>query len=31
MATAQDHGADLLTCDGHFSKLPSVVYFSKGS
>ena len=28
-ATAQEHGADLLTCDAHFAKLPSVVYFRK--
>ena len=28
-ATAQDQGADLLTCDGHFSKLPGVIYLSK--
>jgi predicted nucleic acid-binding protein len=29
-ATAVDMGADLLTCDGHFAKLPSVVYVPKG-
>ena len=28
-ATAQDQGAELLTCDVHFAKLPAVVYFSK--
>ncbi len=28
-ATAQDQGAGLLTCDGHFSKLPGVIYLSK--
>ena len=28
-ATAQEHGAELLTCDAHFAKLPSVVYFRK--
>lgn len=28
-ATAQEHGADLLTCDAHFEKLPGVVYFKK--
>ena len=28
-ATAQAHGADLLTCDAHFSKLPAVLYFKK--
>ena len=26
-ATAQAHGADLLTCDAHFAKLPEVLYF----
>jgi predicted nucleic acid-binding protein len=30
-ATAIDNGADLLTCDAHFAKLPQVVYFPKGS
>ena len=30
-ATAIDTGADLLTCDAHFAKLPRVVYFPKGS
>lgn len=29
-ATAMDAGADLLTCDFHFAKLPRVVYFPKG-
>ncbi|HXD83869.1 MAG TPA: type II toxin-antitoxin system VapC family toxin [Rudaea sp.] len=28
-ATALELGADLLTCDAHFEKLPSVVYFKK--
>ncbi|MEW9624741.1 type II toxin-antitoxin system VapC family toxin [Rhodanobacter geophilus] len=28
-ATAQEQGADLLTCDAHFEKLPGVVYFPK--
>jgi len=28
-ATAQAHGADVLTCDAHFAKLPSVLYFAK--
>lgn len=28
-ATAQSRGAALLTCDGHFAKLPDVVYFKK--
>jgi predicted nucleic acid-binding protein len=28
-ATAQQQGADLLTCDAHFEKLPGVVYFPK--
>ena len=28
-ATAQEHDADLLTCDAHFEKLPGVVYFKK--
>jgi predicted nucleic acid-binding protein len=29
-ATAVDMGADLLTCDAHFEKLPRVAYFAKG-
>jgi predicted nucleic acid-binding protein len=29
-ATANDAGADLLTCDAHFAKLPRVVYVAKG-
>lgn len=28
-ATAQEHGAELLTCDAHFAKLPAVLYYSK--
>ena len=28
-ATAQSHGADLLTCDARFAKLPAVRYFRK--
>ena len=28
-ATAQAHGAELLTCDAHFAKLPSVLYFRR--
>ncbi len=28
-ATTLDRGADLLTCDAHFEKLPGVVYFAK--
>jgi predicted nucleic acid-binding protein len=28
-ATAQVSGADLLTCDSHFEKLPGCVYFRK--
>jgi predicted nucleic acid-binding protein len=28
-ATAQAHGAELLTCDAHFAKLPAVLYFKK--
>lgn len=28
-ATAQASGADLLTCDAHFEKLPGCVYFRK--
>ena len=30
-ATAMAMGADLLTCDAHFAKLPRVVYVAKGS
>jgi len=30
-ATTIDAGADLLTCDAHFAKLPQVVYLPKGS
>jgi predicted nucleic acid-binding protein len=30
-ATAVASGADLLTCDAHFAKLPHVVYLAKGS
>jgi predicted nucleic acid-binding protein len=30
-ATAMDIGADLLTCDAHFAKLPHVVYFARGA
>ena len=30
-ATAVGMGADLLTCDAHFAKLPRVVYIAKGS
>ena len=30
-ATAQHHGASLLTCDAHFEGLPSVTYLSKKS
>jgi predicted nucleic acid-binding protein len=30
-ATAKDAGADLLTCDAHFAKLPQVVYIAKES
>jgi predicted nucleic acid-binding protein len=30
-ATAIDTGADLLTCDAHFAKLPHVAYFAKGA
>jgi len=29
-ATAQEYGADLLTCDAHFEKLHEVVYLKKG-
>jgi predicted nucleic acid-binding protein len=28
-ATAQRFGADLLTCDAHFSSLPGVIYIAK--
>lgn len=28
-ATAQTRGAELLTCDAHFAKLPAVRYFRK--
>jgi predicted nucleic acid-binding protein len=28
-ATAQGHGAELLTCDAHFAMLPAVLYYSK--
>jgi predicted nucleic acid-binding protein len=28
-ATAQSHGADLLTCDAHFDGLPGVVFHRK--
>ena len=28
-ATAQSQGAELLTCDAHFARLPSVLYFKK--
>ena len=30
-ATAQANGAELLTCDAHFAKLPEVVYFRKSA
>jgi predicted nucleic acid-binding protein len=30
-ATAVAAGADLLTCDAHFAKLPDVVYVAKGA
>ena len=30
-ATAQTRGADLLTCDAHFAKLPMVLYRSKAA
>lgn len=30
-ATAQQHGATLLTCDGHFEGLPGVLFFPKGA
>ena len=28
-AKARSQGADLLTCDAHFEKLPGVLYFAK--
>ena len=28
-ATAQSRGAELLTCDAHFARLPAVLYFKK--
>ena len=28
-ATAQSQGADLLTCNAHFKRLPAIVYFRK--
>lgn len=28
-ATAQEHGADVLTCDAHFATLPGVAYIKK--
>lgn len=28
-ATAQEHGAELLTCNAHFKDLPGVVYLAK--
>lgn len=28
-ATAQEYGAELLTCDAHFEKLPGVVFVPK--
>ena len=30
-ATAQKHGAELLTCDAHFKALPGAVLFSKAA
>lgn len=30
-ATAREQGADLLTCDAHFAKLPDVAYFRKST
>ena len=30
-ATAQRHGADVLTCDAHFGGLPGVIFMPKGS
>jgi predicted nucleic acid-binding protein len=29
-ATAQRHGADVVTCDAHFKGLPGIVLFGKG-
>ena len=29
-ATAQEHGAELLSCDAHFRRLPQVIYIPKG-
>jgi predicted nucleic acid-binding protein len=29
-ATAQSHGADVLTCDAHFEGLPGVIFAPKG-
>ena len=30
-ATARDQGADLLSCDAHFEKLPGVIYLRKAA
>jgi len=30
-ATALEHGADVLTCDAHFTKLSEVAYFRKSA
>jgi predicted nucleic acid-binding protein len=30
-ATAREQGADLLTCNAHFAKLPDVAYFRKSA
>jgi predicted nucleic acid-binding protein len=30
-ATALAHGAELITCDRHFDKLPHITYFAKAS
>lgn len=30
-ATAQEQGAELLTCDAHFAKLPAVVHIRKSA
>ncbi len=30
-ATAQAHGAELLTCDAHCARLPDVLYFKKSA
>ena len=30
-ATARARGAELLTCDAHFAKLPAVLYFRKAA